>query len=702
MYLRNLGKNFCQSFYFKIKIIIIKCFKNKKMQNKMYKTVRHTLIASFFTLAMGSVFSQNNDPLVMILGKDSIRLSEFKASFEKNNSLKKTTEKELREYVDLFVNFRLKCAEARAMQLDTLPSLKRELNSYRTQAAAPYLTEKSVTEQLIDESIEHLHWDIRASHIMKKMPMSPTPEDTLKAYKEMMQMRNRILKGEKFADVAYAESDDPSARPQYRDGKMIRSGNRGDLGYFTAFQMIYEFEKGAYNTPMGKVSLPIRSSFGYHLIYVQDRRPAISRWKASQILITYPENATAKDSAATRQAAQQAYQDIQNGMSFEDAVAKYCTDEGLTLNKGEMDPFGSGRFEGDFMAPLFDTKAGEITRPFETRYGWHIVKVIDKEAFEESPNLRGDIKTKVNRDSRSNLGPEVLVSRLKKEYHFAEAVTKGKKANPVQDFYSIDSVSLFRGEWDKNDFTSDRLMFSFADRKITQKDFAAYIEKNQFAGMKPVSVKEVINYVYPLFVQRTILDYEDSQLENKYPEFRNLMREYSDGILLYELSERKVWGRSETDSTGLANYYESVKENYLYPVRAEATYYTLDNDKAYKLFCKMMDKGFSMESINQKFVQKNWIISVHQERYIQGADKNFDQLCPWGVLMQEGNLVINRPEEKRYITVSKLMPSPKPLSEVRGIVISQYQNLLEKEWVEQLHRDNDIFIDYQGILSLIR
>ena len=672
------------------------------MQDKMYKTVRHALIASFFTLALTSVSAQSGDPVVMVLGKDRVRLSEFKTTYEKNNSLKKTTEQDLRNYIDLFVNFRLKCAEAREMQLDTLSSLKRELNSYRTQAAAPYLTEKSVTEQLIDESIEHLHWDIRASHIMKKMPMSPTPEDTLKAYKEMMQMRNRILKGAKFADVAFAESDDPSARPQYRDGKMVRSGNRGDLGYFTAFQMIYEFEKGAYNTPVGQVSLPVRSSFGYHLIYVQDKRPAISKWQASQILITYPENATAKDSADTRKAAQQAYQDLRNGMSFEDAVARYCTDEGLTLNKGEMDPFGSGRFEGDFMAPLFDTKVGEVTRPFETRYGWHIVKVTGKEAFEETPNLRGDVKMKVNRDSRSNLGPEALVARLKKEYRFTEAVTKGKKATPVQDFYTIDSVSLFRGEWNREDFTSDRFMFSFAGRNFTQQDFARYIEENQFAGMKPVSVKEVINYVYPMFIQREILDYEDSQLENKYPEFKALMREYEDGILLYELSERKVWGRSETDSAGLADYYESVKQDYLYPVRAEATYYTLDNDKAYKLFCKMMDKGEDLESINRKFTKKNWIISVRQERYVQGADKAFDQLCPWGVLLQEDKLVINRPEEHRYITVSKLAPSPKPLNEVRGLVISQYQNKLEKEWVEQLHKDNDIFIDYQSILSLIR
>lgn len=340
------------------------------MQNKMHKMTQGLLIAAFLVTGWMATSAQNSqDPVVMILGKDSVTLSEFKNNFLKNNNLNKTSEKELREYIDLFVNFRLKCAEAKELRLDTLPSLQRELRGYRSQAAAPYLTEKSVNEQLVNEALEHLHWDIRASHIMRRISSDASPKDTLAAYTEMMNIRKRILKGENFNDVAFAESDDPSARPRYDKEVMVYSGNKGDLGYFTAFNMIYPFEKAAFNTPVGTVSLPVRSPYGYHLIMVQDRQPAISTWTVSHILITYPENATAKDSAGTKAAAQEAYRAIRNGMDFETAVKKYCTDEGLTLNGGKMDPFPSGRFEGDFMAPLYKTEENEITPPFETRYG---------------------------------------------------------------------------------------------------------------------------------------------------------------------------------------------------------------------------------------------------------------------------------------------------------------------------------------------
>ncbi len=675
------------------------------MQNKMHKMTQGLLIAAFLVTGWMATSAQNSqDPVVMILGKDSVTLSEFKNNFLKNNNLNKTSEKELREYIDLFVNFRLKCAEAKELRLDTLPSLQRELRGYRSQAAAPYLTEKSVNEQLVNEALEHLHWDIRASHIMRRISSDASPKDTLAAYTEMMNIRKRILKGENFNDVAFAESDDPSARPRYDKEVMVYSGNKGDLGYFTAFNMIYPFEKAAFNTPVGTVSLPVRSPYGYHLIMVQDRQPAISTWTVSHILITYPENATAKDSAGTKAAAQEAYRAIRNGMDFEAAVKKYCTDEGLTLNGGKMDPFPSGRFEGDFMAPLYKTEENEITPPFETRYGWHIVKVIKKEPFVETPGIRGEIRQRINRDTRSDLGPEKLVERLKKEYKFVQApMPKDKKAvSPVEDFYTIDSVLLFKGRWKKDSFHGNREMFRFAYQVVRQSDFAAYIEKNQFPEMRRISVHELINHVYPLFVRRCILDYEEEHLEEKYPEFATLMNEYKDGILLYELSERKVWGRSETDSAGLAQFYETVKDQYMYPVRAEVVSYTMGNEKAYRTFCKLMEKGTELETINKKFAKKGQIITARKQVLQKGEDKNFDRDCPWEILMQEGNAVITKADEFRYTTVTKLLPSPKPLDEVRGTIITQYQNLLEKEWVEQLHKDNDIFIDYDTILGLIR
>lgn len=669
---------------------------------KQYRRTKGIIFAAFFMAGIIRVSAQT-DPMVMIIGNDSIKLSEFKSNYLKNNDLQTTTEESLKNYINLYVNYRLKCNEAKSLKMDTIQRLKEELQGYRRQAAAAYLTEKSVNNNLISEAIENSKWDIRAWHIMKKLPLEPQPKDTLEAYNALMQIRNRLMKGEDFAQMAVSESDDPSARPQFKDGKMVRAGNKGDLGYFTVFSMVYEFEKAAYNTKVGEISMPVRSNFGYHLIYVQDKQPAVSSFNTQQILIAYPKNATANDSAATLKKVQEAYEALLKGMSFEEAVEKYCTDEGLRQRKGEMDKFNSGRFEGDFVAPLYHASLGEVIKPFATRYGWHILKLVEKEPVVIDENSQGIIKMRIARDSRSNLGPEAMVARLKKEYNFTEIKPKNKKqSSPVEDFYKIDSVKVFNGNWKAEEFKGDKVMFTFADQKRTQKDFAANIEKNQFKGMRNVTMKELINYAYGRFVYHTIYNYENDRLESKYPDFQELMNEYKNGIMLYELNNEKIWKKSETDTVGLQNFYEQIKDEFLYPVRAHAITYSLNNEKAYKLFTKMMNKGLTLEAIDAKFHKKGWIISARETLYARGENKEFDQICPWDILMQEGNLVLEKEETKQYITIEKVNPTPKPLSSIRGIVISRYQNKLEDEWVKEMHQNTRIWIDEQKILSLIK
>ena len=266
-------------------------------------------------------------------------------------------------------------------------------------------------------------------------------------------------------------------------------------------------------------------------------------------------------------------------------------------------------------------------------------------------------------------------------------------------------------------------MFTFADQQRTQKDFAANIEKNQFKGMRNVSMTELINYAYNRFVHRCILDYEDSRLEEKYPEFKSLMKEYEDGILLYELSNEKVWKKAELDTTGLHKFYEQIKDDYQYPVRAHETIYTLTQaripadpneamkspkmsaDKAYSLFKKMMDSGASLEEIDNKFSKKakGWMISIRENMYAQHENRAFDTYCPWQVLLSsESKVVVEKADERQYITIEKVLPSPKPLNEIRGAVSTRYQNLLEEEWVKTLRRENPVWVDYERIFSLIR
>ncbi|MDR1459429.1 MAG: peptidylprolyl isomerase, partial [Bacteroidales bacterium] len=447
-----------------------------------------TILFGLFFLTVSHLWAQTEDPIVMRLGKEEIKLSNFKNTYQKNNDLKKTTEQELRDYIALYVNFRLKYADAEALHLDTIIALQEELASYRKQAAEKYLTDKEVNDKIVEEALERMKWDIRASHILKNVLSDALPADTLAAYNEIMKIRNRILKGESFAEVASKESDDLSARDKKSaGGELIRKGNGGDLGYFTVFDLIYSFETGAYNTPINQVSMPVRSEFGYHLIFVQDKKPALGKIKATQILLPYNNNpnltSTEKNQNAVeiKEKIMAIYDDIQKGMSLEDAVTK----QNITEKTGQLPLFGCNRFEGDFIKDLYGLKAGEISKPVLTSFGWHIVRVDELEPVVINDETRLSVRNKIMQDSRSNKSREAFIERIKNENKFKELTDKKMKATPLEDFYAVVDSSILSGNWNLSQADDlNRNMFSFADKNYTQQDFARYLYKTQLRGVK--------------------------------------------------------------------------------------------------------------------------------------------------------------------------------------------------------------------------
>ena len=684
---------------------------------------KRVVLFIFLMIVTQIVLFSQDDKVVMKIGNENINLKEFVNTYEKNNDLKKTSEQELREYIDLYVNFRLKYAEALSLRLDTIEELQKELNGYRMQAARSYLTDKEVNEKLLDEVMERMQWDVRASHIMKKLPLEANPKDTLEAYKEIINLRNRILKGESFADIAAEKSDDFSARNRYNnEGKLIQRGNKGDLGYFTVFDMIYSFETAAYAMKVGEVSMPIRTEFGYHLIYLHDKKPALGRCAVSQILIAYPENATAEDSVKTKEKAKEAYKAVKEGMDFATAVQRYCTDKGLTERKGEMPIFTVSRFDGDFVENIYGLNVNDITKPFETVYGFHIVKLTDRIPVEINADARALAKNRIIKDSRSEKSKEAFVERLKKEYKFKEIKTKNSFP-ALEDFYTIDS-SFIIGKWKADAVSSwTKPLFVLADKTFTQKDFAHYLEENQYEGSENVNLDELIKYFYKDFVQEVIMDYEDGMLEKKHPEFAGLMKEYHEGVLLYELSEQKVWKKAEIDTIGLKAFYETVKQDYLYPVRVEANFYAFSDESVFNQWNKLLKKGTNPAEAMTKLNKKIAVVSSKNLVRWKGQEASFDSLFHWNNWNQQiqsttagKNTTVTmdyKSEQQRMLCANKTAlsfleviefkgPSPKPLEEVKGIIVSLYQNYLEEEWIKTLRSHNKVWIDYDAILSLIK
>ncbi len=682
----------------------------------MKKIASILLLSCLFNI--NQLIAQDNT-VVMKIGNEKITMSEFKNTYLKNNDLSKATEKDLLEYIELYVNFRLRYAEALEIRLDTIEQLQTELKGYRTQAAKNYLTDKEVNDKLLNEVLQRMEWDVRASHIMKEVSLEAKAEDTLKAYKAIIDIRNRVLKGESFAEIATTESDDYSARDRISyEGEILQKGNKGDLGYFTVFDMIYPFESAAYNMKVGEVSMPIRTEFGYHIIYLKDKKPALGRCAASQILITYPENATAQDSAKTRETAQEAYKNLQEGMNFLVAVDKYCTDPGIKSRRGALPLFSVSRFDGNFIEKLYGLEINDITKPFETDYGIHIVKLTDRIPVSSSADIKAVIKNRILKDTRSEKSKESFVEKLKKEYKFKENKTK-RNFLALEEFYTIDST-LLHGRWEAESVSSwQKPLFTIANKTYTQQDFARYLEENQNETRMPID--ELVRVNYSQFVQRSIIAYEDSQLEGKYPEFANLMKEYKEGVLLYELSEQRVWKKAETDSVGLSKFYDEIKDNYLYDNRVKANIYTMKDLATFNKFRKMLSKGRTPEQAMERLNKKTQNINKENVLLSKGQNKNFDSIFCW----QQWSAMFDQSKKENEVSLDYkqkhvfnsnasleqltfiqplviLPPSPKPLEEVKGTIISLYQNYLEEEWIKELRSNNEVWVDKQAIISLIK
>ncbi len=527
----------------------------------MKKSILFLLLISFISIS----YSQKNDNILFTYGNDQVTKSEFIHAFQKNNNLSKATEQELREYLDLYINFKLKVKQGFVEGIDTSYVFQKELASYRSQSAQQYLIDKEVTDQLIDEALERAKYHIRASHILISCPTTASPSDTLAAFKKTLEIREKIMKGTSFFDAAVEYSDDKSAQDQYNSQtKRWQYGNKGELGYFTVFDLIYPFETGAYNTPVGTVSMPVRSAYGYHLIYVQDKTPAITKLVIKQIFVEDTLARNNQFSDLSKEKIAEIQKRLKAGIPFE-TVAKELSDDKATREKGgEIEPFAPNRRPGNFVNGCINIEQGTYSlTPISSSLGWHIIKVENIEKLVVNKDTYSHIiKNKISRDQRSHKSKESLVEKLKKEYKY-----KDKNKNKAFKFLAKNIPANYFSNPDTTDLSKlpgiEKLkpLFTYADQSESVVDFAKYISK--FQGMEyKGELEDFFNERFPYYVQDKILAYENANLEKKYPEFQELVTEYREGMILFEINTIKVWNEALRDSIGIQEYYNTVKDEY--------------------------------------------------------------------------------------------------------------------------------------------
>jgi peptidyl-prolyl cis-trans isomerase SurA len=613
-----------------------------------------------------ALFAQKDT--LITLGDDVISSEEFLAVYNKNKNVGKDIDpKTPEEYLELYINFKLKVKEATTLGKDTLPGFIREFGGYRAQLAKPYLVDKKTEEKVVAEAYERMQYEVRASHIMLDLPADALPADTLRVYNELMKVRKEIIAGASFEDKAKEISTDTYS-----------AVNGGDLGYFTVFNMVYPFESAAYNTPQGEISMPVRSPYGYHLVKTVDKRPNRGKVKVAQIFVISDNKTSKEKQAEAERKVQEIYKQLQEGAEFELLCKQYSDDKSTSSIGGVMKPFGINEMLYEFQEASFAIEnVGDYTEPFKSERGWHIVKLIEKipvGSFEESEK---SIKKSIKNDARSSKGRNSLIVTLKKEYNFKDYPKRLKDVNRLVD------ESFLTAKWNGTEAKKlTKTLMEFAGTKYTQGDFAAYLEKNQRPVRKGNEIEKEVYKFYNNWVNSTIIQYEDGQLESKYPEFRLLVNEYRDGILLFDLTQETVWDKASKDTTGLKAFHEAHKSDYMWGKRVNAVVVSCSDKSTATKVMKSLKKNSSLQSILDKYNKDSELtVKLDSNLYSEGQNALIDKV-EW---VKGASAIVEEDKRAKFVYIYEVLePMEKELMEARGLIISDYQKELETAWIAEL------------------
>lgn len=610
-----------------------------------------------------TLFTVNNNP---------VSTDEFLHLYRKNslNRSEKTTEQAVKEYLDLLINFKLKIAEAQARGLDTTQKFNKEFKTYREELKRPYRAEPDALDKLTKDTYQRLTEEVKASHILIMVKPDSSPADTLSAYEKITQIRNRILQGESFDKVAAEVSEDPSAKYNF-----------GNLGYFTAMQMVYPFEEAAYRTKPGEVSSIVRTQFGYHIIKVYDRQPARGEVEVSHILL----RVSSPDDSKVKGKIFDVYDQLKAGRSWEEVCKEYSEDASTKNSGGKLRPFGVGALASvpEFEVMAFSMKQpGEISDPFQSNIGWHIIRLEKKIPLMSFSEMEPTLKRRLSRDERLQISKQTLSDKRKRDYQFSE--DRSVKDN----IFALADSSLIKGTWKFRDSeeVKTQTLFSIQNKPVSVSGFIQYIQSNQTPTNTTPST--YMKQLYDGFVEEKVMNAEEEKLLREHPEFKNLLTEYREGILLFDIMETEVWNKASEDTVGQRKYYESNKTNYQAGDRLEARIFTVADKSLIQEIMAKVNRGDSLNNADLKKFKSIQPFRIYERKESKVIDR-----INWAAGLQETEL-----DGQFYlIEVKRLVPpGVKSFEEARASVISDYQDQLEKQWLTALKEKFPVKVNNKG------
>jgi len=655
-------------------------------------TKQWTMLLMLISLTIGVVSAQDKDERVLFsVEDDPVTVEEFTYIYSKTNGEEADfSEASLQEYLDLYVKFKLKVQRAKEMRLDTIAALQEELAGYRRQLADSYLIDRAIGDQLIREAYEHMQQDVDISHILVSLRKGATPADTLAAYQRAMKLYEQIQNGADFETLAKESSDDRYSKEK-----------GGRIGFTTALYPagLHQLEYAAYSRPLNKVSMPIRTGAGYHLLKVHERRPARGEIEVAHILVRAKDDADAR----AKNLIDSLYQQLQAGANFEQLARTASEDTRSANNNGYLGFFGINRYEKRFEDAAFSIAAdGAYTQPVRTSLGWHIIKRISRKEIQPFASEKARLEGKVRQDARFDEAKKALLVRIRKENNFREN-------DALLNTYITslpDTFTTFR--WKAPAQLSKEVIFSLdGGYEVTLGELQTYYGKatrDRVTYAREGDKASVARRLYASFVDDQLLKYEESQLEKRYPEFRNLMREYEEGILLFEATKMEVWDKASQDSVGLEAFFKGVEGKYRWAPRARTTVYRIstnfkDDAEAIRAYAAT----HTAEEVKAKFNKEGEVKVVTEEvTYEKFRNTDLSEIA-WKVGAMTSVIANERSRSLKFFKIEEVIPEGnKTLSEARGYVIADYQDRLEKEWVAELRKSYEVKIDDKVFRSLIR
>jgi len=637
----------------------------------------------WLTCATFSTYAQQNEQILIKIGNSTVSKEEFERIYHKNNTGDENTDqqKALAEYLKMFIDFKLKVVEAEQLGYDTMVAFVNELEGYRKALTKPYLNDESMLDTLVKEAYARMQKELKLSHLSIKLDPYASPKDTLAAWNKLMEGRKRVLAGEKF---------DAIAQNLWVDNKDNVTG--GEIGYSTVFRLIYPFENAAYKTKVGDVSLPFRSDFGYHILKVHDIRMAQGQVKVAHIMVV--DSSEIQGKAKIFEILKQA----RNGFPFDSLAKMYSDDKGTSQFGGELPWFGTGRMIFEFEIAAFSLKnAGDISEPVRTIAGWHIIKLVDKQPIPVFEQAKEDIKKQIQQDnSRSDITRLAVIRKVIKKYGY-------KETGNISKFYSIVDTSLFSANWKLEKAAAlNAPLFTIGSTTYTEQDFAKYIAVGQ-QPRNPLTIEPFLDKLFKEFKEKMILKYEEARLEQNYPEYKYLLKEYHDGILLFTVSDEMVWTKAMKDTTGLEKFYETNKNNYMWDTRLDVSVYSFNNPqtavKLQKLLASKSSKKLTDVDILAKMNKKTNIVWLVENGLFSKGDKT--DIDPLFDLSATQNSKTIEGENLLQFVNKKVDPMLKTLSEAKGLITADYQTYLEKEWIKELHGKYKVEID-EAVLKTVK